>query len=90
MMVADEPIWKKTLQACAPFVNTTLEPEEVEKVVDIWKMNWPLGLVAPFSVRVVDRVTPDVGKLYMPGARVNPPRSDTLRAVVAVRPAALL
>jgi hypothetical protein len=63
---------------------------EVPKVVIIWKMYWPSGLVIPFSVRVVESVAPEVGKVYTPGANVRPPRSEDVRATVGTRPFASL
>ena len=35
----------------------------------------------PFAVKVPDSVAPAVGKVYMPGGRVTPPRFDETRAL---------
>jgi hypothetical protein len=44
----------------------------------------------PFSVRLPVSVTPEVGKVYVPGSRVKPPRSEEVRAVAGVDASALL
>lgn len=41
-------------------------------------------------MRVPVNVTPEVGNVKTPGARVSPPRSDEFRASVGTRPFALL
>jgi hypothetical protein len=78
------------LQAWAPFIKTILQFTAVVKVVLIWKIHWPSWLVEPFSVKVPEQVPPAVGKVYMPGGRIMPPRFDEGRAVGGDAPFALL
>ena len=52
------------------------------KVVVILKMNCFLESPLASSVRLPDKVTADVGKVYTPESRVTPPRFDDGRAAV--------
>jgi hypothetical protein len=54
------------------------------KVVVILNMNCFLVSPAALSVRLPDKVTADVGKVYTPASRVIPPRFDDGSAAVAV------
>ena len=54
------------------------------KVVVILKMNCFLASPAALSVRLPDKVTADVGKVYTPASRVIPPRLEDGSAAVAV------
>jgi hypothetical protein len=62
-MDAEEPTRKYTLHGWALLIRTTLAAAATPKVVVILKINCDLLLPAPLSVRVPDRVTPDVGKV---------------------------
>jgi hypothetical protein len=61
------------------------------KVVLILKMNCFLESPPALSVRLPDKVTADVGKVYTPESRVIPPRfDDGSAAVVAIDKALFL
>jgi len=59
--VAEEPTWKKTLQAWAPLVRTTWAAAPVMNVVPIWKTKTleefppPSRVRMPLSVAVVSK-----------------------------------
>lgn len=72
--VADDPIWKKTLQARAPLTSTTDADEAVVSVEPIWNTNKESASFWPSRVSVPVRPTAE-GDVYTPDTRVCPPRS---------------
>ena len=59
-------------------------------MVLIWKIHCPAALEAPSKVTVLERLADALGKVYTPGGKLNPVRSEDAKALVDVRPAALL
>lgn len=55
--VADDPTWKKTLQARAPLMRTMDADEAVVRVEPIWKTNTAFASFCPSSVSVPVRPT---------------------------------
>ena len=72
--VAELPTCQKTLHELAPLMSCTVLVDAVVRVVGTWKTQTEVGSFWPSSVRIP--VTPiELGALYTPGARDNPPMS---------------
>lgn len=87
--VAEEPTWKKTLQACAPLTRTTEAAVAVVSVDPIWNTNKEFGLFCPsrVSVPVIETEEPAV---YVPATSLCPPRSAPAICEVDAKEAAAL
>lgn len=82
--VAEVPTCQKTLHGRPPPVIRTLEPAAVMRVVPVWKYHASLAEPVPARVKI-PVMAADVPKLYVPGAKLVPPRSP-VRTVAPLRP----